>query len=151
MNLIDMASFRVDDALYERARALAETVSTEELHPESGPADPETTLARTVHHVKVWRNACTRVQFMAVRREDGLPLVGCAAAELPRAHWAPDFAPSVGRPEVEDELAQHLPSDLLADFGPHLEGFAAAILEGKRDTAPGPDVLRFTTWKAAGP
>ncbi len=44
---ITSTAFAVSEALFERARALAEEVATEDLHPTKGPADPEVKLSRS--------------------------------------------------------------------------------------------------------
>ena len=95
--------------------------------------------------------ACTRVHFVAVRRADGQPLVGAEAAAALRDEEAPVVARTRGRPEVEDELAMRLPADHIRAFGPPSECFAAAILEGRRDSAPGPDGIRCAAWNHASP
>ena len=63
-------------------------------------------------------------------------LVGAEVAAALRLHWAPVFARPRGRPEVDDELAMHLPADKVRAFGPPSLRKALPLPSWKVDETP---------------
>ncbi len=113
--------------------------------------DPNTNVQKELHHIKVWRKVCSRIAFSAVTVTTGdFPLTGCEAADALRAYRAHIFKAKLVDTAAENQLLTHIPENQLGVFSGPPESFAYLLLQGKRDTAPGPDGLRYAAWYHAG-
>jgi hypothetical protein len=100
----------------DHARLFASrTAEAEVAHPNSG--DPATNVHKELHHVNLWKKACTRIAFAAVTdTTGGMPLASPKAAASLRAYWLPIFPAKVCDPDAENRLLRHTPDGQLCNF-----------------------------------
>jgi hypothetical protein len=159
------ASVVITRSLFSQVRVFAASLA-EQLAAEDGKnidADRSTAASAKIYakqkvdfRIQLWRKAHRRVTFAGVKCLDsaGVDFIAGSpeeSAEALRAHWAPVF-----KHKAVDVASQ----DVLLQFVPTVDGSAATIPSiddlvkflGKRsDSAPGPDGLRYSAWRAAGP
>ena len=123
--------------------------------PPAQGADREQQLQARVAHFQMWRKACSRVSFAGILEgsPDGeplLPLTGAAAAAALVRHWGPAFRAKALFPAAEETLLCHITSDEIPATDLCDIDFVTQSLAEHRNTAPGPDRLRYAAWVAAG-
>ena len=138
-------------SLFDHIRELTLQSSTASSTPTTSP-DAEVHVRKQLRHVRLWRRCGTRVRNWSVRVSyTTAPLQGSEAADALRDYWGKVFSRTATSPAAAQTLLRHVPADQVSGDFRHSPAEVEDLLKSQRDSAPGPDGLRYRVWLDAGP
>lgn len=149
---------RVEDEAVSRLHDLLQSLSVQVLEDESRALcedvqsfDRDSQRSKVDTRLRLWKARSRKASFTAIADSDGALLTSSAdMSRVLRGHWQGVFDEKPICNDTADSLIDHLAAPDLALLVLPPPDAVARYIRSMRDSAPGPDGIPYSAWKATG-